>query len=155
MRKLGAWVLTGLLIVIGFALYAAAGEAGRDFANRLSSQPGQQIGNGDQVAAGLAQSARELNADRGKMMDSSMRFDSATAGPGRTIAYFNTLTIAELTRADSSRVYNEYRAGLAASACRLMGQSLRRGAKAIYVYSNMKGERILSFTVSQSDCLAP
>ena len=149
MRGLALLVLLAVVLV----LRESAGEAGRRLATDVIVPTAVPATDSQTITLAFQQVARDLNAAGPQQMDSSVRADSATAGPGPRLTYFSTLTRMRSDVADSASLADLYSTELARSACGKMRASIRRGATAVYVYSGSDGRRIMSFTVGESDCV--
>lgn len=141
------------LLIVALVLRERAGEAGRRFAKDAMAPRAVPASDSQTISLAFQQVARDLNASGSQQVDSGVRVDSTSAGPGPRLTYFLTLTNLSSGVADSASLADLHSAHLTRSACATMRTSIRRGATAVYVYSGSDRHRIMSFTVSEPDCV--
>lgn len=150
---LGKVALTTLAFVLALIAYSSAGRLGRSAAKSLTSRAPQTAeAKAAVIANAFAQVARKLNAAGPQMVDSLTRFDSASAGPGARLTYFNSFTKAKAADVDVALLRARAAAIVLPSACRSMSTVLRQGAVVVYSYSGEDRVHIAYITVRQSDC---
>ena len=106
----------------------------------------------DAVVENLKKTADRINREGPRLIGNGHRLDGATAGPGRSITYFQTNLEATADNVDKKLFETTFASNIRANVCASMTDSMSRNVLANYTYKDRDGNAIGTVSVSQSEC---
>ena len=106
----------------------------------------------DVVVEDLKKTAERINKEGPRLIGNGHRLDGATAGPGRSITYFQTNLEATAANVDKNLFETAFAPTIRVNVCKSMADLMSKNVLANYTYKDRDGNSIGTVSVSKSDC---
>lgn len=102
----------------------------------------------------LQEAAERLNRQTPQTVDEITRLDRASAGPGRLVTYYNTITVMKANEVDMDAFNGEFTTNMRRKICGApsLAAMRRAGVTMVYEYRGSDGRRIGNVQIRPSDC---